>query len=88
MARIPRSAVRPGDKIWLIDADSRLTQRQIKPVRADEDFVYVDSGITDGELLLMTPLDNPLPGAQVTYTLLDSAPLLVKDSQMTGVDHD
>ena len=71
MARIPRSAVRPGDKIWLIDSDSRLMQRQIKPVRADEDFVYVDSGIEDGELLLMTPLDNPLPGIQVTYTLLN-----------------
>ena len=86
MARIPRSAVRPGDKIWLIDADSRLSQRQIKPVRADEDFVYVDTGIKDGELLLMTPLDNPLPGIQVTYTLLDD--LLDDEAHMTGLEHD
>jgi RND family efflux transporter MFP subunit len=89
MARIPRSAVRPGNKIWLIDADSRLTQRQIQPVRADEDFVYVDSGIEGGELLLMTPLDNPLPGIQVSYTLLNKEPALPDTgTQITGLDHD
>jgi RND family efflux transporter MFP subunit len=94
MARIPRSAVRPGNKIWIIGSDSRLTQRHIQSVRADEDFVYVDSGVEDGELLLMTPLDNPLPGMQVNYTLLREEPLLDKEvlsnkeAQVTGLNND
>jgi RND family efflux transporter MFP subunit len=88
MARIPRSAVRPGNKIWIIGSDSRLTQRHIQSVRADEDFVYVDSGVEDGELLLMTPLDNPLPGMQVNYTLLREEPMPDKAPQVTGLNND
>jgi hypothetical protein len=36
----------------------------------------------------MTPLDNPLPGMQVNYTLLREEPLLDKAPQVTGLNND
>jgi RND family efflux transporter MFP subunit len=66
---VPRVAVRPGNKIWIINEDSQLEMRNIKPIRADERFLYVNEGLENGDLLSITPLENPLPGTKVKYGL-------------------
>jgi RND family efflux transporter MFP subunit len=73
---IPRAAIRPGNKVWTIDKDSRLEMRTIKPLRADEKFLYVNEGLEDGDLLSITPLENPLPGTKVKYRLITANKLL------------
>jgi RND family efflux transporter MFP subunit len=70
IARIPRAALRPGNKVWLISAANTLTSRTIKPIRAIADVLYVAEGIDAGDIVLLTPLENPLPGTEVKYTLV------------------
>lgn len=75
IARIPRAAVRPGNKIWVVNKKSLLELRLINPVRADERFLYVDSGVVDGEIISITPLENPLPGTEVRFQLIEALQL-------------
>ena len=69
VAKIPRAAVRPGNKIWIVNGESQLEMRTIEPIRADEYYLYVTDGINDGDIVSITPLENPLPGMQVRFVL-------------------
>jgi RND family efflux transporter MFP subunit len=68
---LPRAALRPGNRVWVIDSNQQLQMKDVEIARADEDSLYISSGINDGQLVCMTSLDNPLPGTRVQYTLLD-----------------
>lgn len=69
IVQIPRAAVRPGNKIWIVNSQSRLEQRTIDPIRADENYLYVQSDVESGEIISITPLENPLPGTEVSFQL-------------------
>jgi len=73
---IPRAAIRPGNKIWIIDDESKLLVRKITPLRADERYLYIENGLKDGDILSITPLENPLPGTKVRYRLVSEQDLL------------
>jgi len=38
-------------------------------VRSDEKYVFIGSGLLDGQLICTTLLDSPLPGTPVRYEL-------------------
>ena len=69
---VPRSSLRPGNQVWIIDEEQQLRMQDIDVVRADEKSLYVSSGVSDGQLICITSLENPLPGTQVQYTLVDT----------------
>ncbi|MCZ6503759.1 MAG: efflux RND transporter periplasmic adaptor subunit [Gammaproteobacteria bacterium] len=81
IARIPRAAVRPGNKIWIVNKKSQLEMRLINPVRADERFLYVDSGVVNDEIISITPLENPLPGTEVRFQLTGGLQLSTSDGR-------
>ena len=37
----------------------------VEVIRRDDDYVYVGTGVDEGETYCLTPLDQPLPGMQV-----------------------
>ena len=63
--RIPRRAVYAHGKILVVDENNSLRYRQIQPVYADENTVYVAEGLVEGERLCLTPLTNPVEGMKV-----------------------
>ena len=73
--RIPRSAVYADGKILVIDNNSSLRYRQIQPVYADENKVYVADGLVAGERLCLTPLTNPVEGMKVRLSSASAEPL-------------
>ncbi len=81
IARIPRAAVRPGNKIWIVNKKSQLEMRLINPVRADERFLYVDTGLSNDEIISITPLENPLPGTEVRFQLTGGMQLSTSDGR-------
>jgi hypothetical protein len=81
IARIPRAGVRPGNKIWIVNKKSQLELRLINPVRADELFLYVGSGVANDEIISITPLENPLPGTEVRFQLAGDLQLGVGDGR-------
>ncbi len=62
---VPRHALSRGTTLWVVDANSTIQPRIVSVVRTDDDMVYLDRGVADGEVYVTTPIDHPLPGMQV-----------------------
>ncbi|MFH2012383.1 MAG: efflux RND transporter periplasmic adaptor subunit [Pseudomonadota bacterium] len=61
---IPRSAVYPGDKVYLAD-NNKLTIQTVKVLRRLDDSVYVTEGLKDGNLIITTPISAPKEGTKL-----------------------
>jgi len=72
IAQVPRAAVRPGNKLWMVNAKNQLEPRVVTPIRSDENYLYVTGEIESGEVISITPLENPLPGTEVKFTEIDN----------------
>jgi len=68
IVQIPRSAVREANQIWIMNPDGKLAIRTISIVWSGNDDVYVSDGISDGELLVMSNLGNPVEGMPLRTT--------------------
>jgi RND family efflux transporter MFP subunit len=64
---IPRHAVSRGSVVWVVDEDMRIQSRDVRIVRSDQQFAYVDQGLEAGERYSTTPIDRPLPGMKVRF---------------------
>ena len=65
--RLPRSVLRGNNRVWTISSEDTLKPVDVQIVRSDENSILVSSGLTDGQLICTTQLDNPLPGTPVRY---------------------
>ncbi|WP_415713658.1 efflux RND transporter periplasmic adaptor subunit [Maridesulfovibrio sp.] len=57
---IPRTAFRDNNTIWVLKEGGLLDIRTVYPVWRDQDYVYLDSGVSDGEKLVVTDISAPL----------------------------
>ena len=64
-ALVPRSAVRDGDVVLIVDDDDRLRFRNIEIIRRSGEEVVVGSGLSRGERLCLTALPAVTDGMQV-----------------------
>ena len=62
---IPRHSLQRGETLWLVGDDMAIQPRNLDIVRADEQFSYVSTGLSDGERYTVTPPEQPLPGMLV-----------------------
>ncbi len=72
---IPRSAVRDGDHVLIVDHEKKLRTRKVGILRGEKDHVIVNEGLHAGETicimsmefavegLVVNPVIQPLPGA-------------------------
>ena len=65
--KLPRSALRNGDRVLIVDADDRLRQRQVEVLRTDYDSVYVATGLEAGQRVCVSPIDTFVDGLLVEY---------------------
>ncbi len=65
VVRVPRVALRDGDKVWVATADDTLAIRQVAVVWRDEQEVLVDSGLAEGERVITSRLVNAADGMSV-----------------------
>jgi RND family efflux transporter MFP subunit len=63
---LPHRAIRNGNQVLLMDAEQRLRQRQVNIVRSDADWVYIDQGLSDNDNVIVSPVQIPIEGMQVT----------------------
>ena len=64
---IPRHALSRGTTLWIVDDQFRIHPREVSIVRTDEQYAYVNGGLSEGERFAVTPIDTPLPGMQVRF---------------------
>jgi len=62
---IPRSALRPGDQVWVIDQDSKLDLRTVEVARAGIEQAIVTSGLDAGDRICTSNLQYVTQGMPV-----------------------
>jgi multidrug efflux pump subunit AcrA (membrane-fusion protein) len=63
--RLPRSAMRDDNQILVVDSDNRLHFRQVSIMRLEHDDMLISSGLQDGELVCVSPLQTVVEGMRV-----------------------
>jgi multidrug efflux pump subunit AcrA (membrane-fusion protein) len=67
LLRLPRRAVQPGNTVWVVK-DGELTRKRVRPANTDDDNVilyYEDSGLQEGDVVVVSPLVAPTEGTPV-----------------------
>jgi multidrug efflux pump subunit AcrA (membrane-fusion protein) len=58
--QVPRTALRDGMNVWIMQADNTLDIRRVNAVWNGNDHVYVDKGLAQGDLLIISDLATPV----------------------------
>jgi len=61
---LPRHVVHPGNVVYIFK-DDLLTIREVHVLRAFKDTVIVDEGLSEGDLVVSTPLSSAVEGMRV-----------------------
>jgi multidrug efflux system membrane fusion protein len=78
---VPRSVLRPGDEVLLVDDDNRLRRRRLEIGWRDELNVVVSGGLEAGALLCFTQLPFAAEGAMVVPDIEGQGPRFVEGQQ-------
>ena len=70
---VPRSAVRNGNEVLLIDEESKLRHRTVSILWSDRENVVVQENLEEGDLLCLTPVLFATEGAPVIPTIVGNA---------------
>lgn len=73
--RLPRTALRGDDLVWIADGSDRLRFREVDILRRERDAVLVRAGIEPGERVCVTPLEAATDGMRVEVVRGDGAAL-------------
>jgi RND family efflux transporter MFP subunit len=73
VAVLPRSALRDGDRVLVVDGESRLRFRAVEVLRRDRDAVVIGAGLEEGERVCVSPLEAATDGTAVRTVLDDGA---------------
>ena len=65
VVRLPRSVIRDDNQLLIVDADNRLRFREVSILRLEHDEVLIDSGLADGELVSLSPMQIAVEGMHV-----------------------
>jgi RND family efflux transporter MFP subunit len=78
---LPRAVLQPDDTVLIANGDRQLEIREVSVLRAEPRKVYIADGIANGELVITTSLDAPIPGTQVA--IRGEAPPPAPESEQT-----
>lgn len=71
---LPRYVLSNDNTVLVANAERELEVRDVAVARAEPDWVYITSGVEDGELVITTNLDAPIPGTRLIISGEASAP--------------
>lgn len=62
---IPRSALRQGSRVLVLDSGNRLHYRPITVLRTERELVIVEAGLQSGERVAVSPMPDAIEGMSV-----------------------
>jgi RND family efflux transporter MFP subunit len=65
---LPRSALRDGDRVLVVDAEGRVRFRDVAVLRREGEQVVIGGGLAAGEDVVVSPLAAAVDGMEVTIT--------------------
>ena len=66
VVRLPRRALRDGEKVWILTDDGTLSITPVEIIWRDNDSVLVRNGLTDGDRVIVSNLSSPVPGMKLS----------------------
>ena len=76
VAAVDRQLFRDGDNVWVLDDEGQLDIRPVEIAFRGRDRLFVRSGLTDGDRLVVTDLPAPVDGMPLKVQS-DSEPLVI-----------
>lgn len=64
---LPREALRRDDRIFVADESGRLRIRRVGVVTTRESTVIVSTGLSGGDLVILSPIETPVDGMEVRF---------------------
>jgi len=65
LAKLPRSALREGDVVWLADENDQLEVRSVHVLRRQQETLFVDQGLKAGDRVVLTSISGVAPGMKL-----------------------
>lgn len=65
LVKIPRDAFKDLTSILVSDRSNKLYSRRLEIARSEADFVYVRSGLEEGDRVVMTSIQSPVEGMKL-----------------------
>ena len=65
---LPRFVLRNDNTVLVANAERELEVREVVVARAEARRVYISHGVKDGELVVTTTLDAPIPGTRLVLS--------------------
>lgn len=80
---LPRHILRAGNKLWIVDDNMILRNRQVSVLRTDGDDIFVSAGLDEGEIVSLTAVDNSLNGSVVAVNQRTPSDQLREEPSLT-----
>jgi hypothetical protein len=82
---LPRSVLRPEDTVLIANDERRLEIRAITVARAEAERVYITEGVDEGEWVVTTSMDAPIPGMKLSIMGEPPSPGTTDDDEAEDV---
>ncbi|MFC1452647.1 efflux RND transporter periplasmic adaptor subunit [Verrucomicrobiota bacterium] len=63
--RVPRSALREGNSLWIMDPADRLAVRKVEILWERGDTVEIGAGLSEGDRVVTSRISVPVPGMKI-----------------------
>lgn len=67
--RLPRYAIRNGSQVW-IENEGKLEIVEVDIARLGREYVYIENGLNDGDVVIVSPLDIVTNGMNIRVNML------------------
>lgn len=81
---LPRSALRGGSTVLVVDPDDRLRRREVDLLRVDREIAVIRGGLREGERVCLSPLDVAVDGMPVRIQESDAERAMVAGRAAPG----
>jgi multidrug efflux pump subunit AcrA (membrane-fusion protein) len=65
VVKLPRYVMKGENKLLVVDGENALRRRTVETLRSDPNWVYIRSGLDDGERVCLTALEFVVEGMPV-----------------------
>lgn len=64
---LPRVALHEGNTVLVANSEKELEIREVEIIRAEPDIIYVSEGLKNGEHVILTAIEAPIPGTKLVF---------------------
>lgn len=75
---VPRAALREGNRVFVVDDEKRLRFRAVEVARTQAEEAVLAAGLSEGELVVVSPLETPVEGMKVQTTPAEAPTLTLR----------